>query len=174
MKPTTHSSPSRTLAHKQRLRPSCSLFFSEQIRLSGFGRAVIWLVLAIAAATPCAFAQNVTGTVTVGSSPVVAAANPVTSAIYVVNSASGNVSVINAATNTVTATVNTGTDPVAIAVNPVTNTIYVANNGSNNVTVINGADNTTSTVTDPECDRPGRDCGEFAYQRNLCRECYQQ
>ena len=51
------------------------------------------------------------------------------------NDGSGNVTVIDGATNTVTTRGRRG--PIrAVAVNPVTDKIYVANYGSNNVTVI--------------------------------------
>ena len=73
------------------------------------------------------------------------AVNPVTNKIYVANSDSNNVTVIDGATNSTT-TVPVGHRPAAVAVNPVTNKIYVANSGSNNVTVIDGATNTTTTV----------------------------
>ncbi|MGO9127974.1 MAG: beta strand repeat-containing protein, partial [Terriglobales bacterium] len=101
-----------------------------------------------------AFPQNVTATISVGNSPAAVAVNPVTSTIYVVNSASDSVSVINGATNSLVATVNTGTDPVALAVNPLSNMVYVVNHGSNNITVINGATNAASTVTDPNAIAP--------------------
>lgn len=101
-----------------------------------------------------AMAQNVTATVGVGNSPAAVAVNPVTSTIYVVNTASNTVSVINGTTNSLTATVTTGSNPVALAVNPVSNMVYVANNGSSNITVIDGATNTTSTITDPNAISP--------------------
>ncbi len=90
-------------------------------------------------------AQIVTTTIQVGTGPQAVAINAVTNQIYVANSGSGNVTVIDGATNTVTK-VGVGTQPQAIAVNPLTNTIYVANYGSANVTVINGATNKTTTV----------------------------
>jgi YVTN family beta-propeller protein/adhesin HecA-like repeat protein len=101
-----------------------------------------------------ALPQTVTASVAVGNSPVAIAVNPVTSTIYVVNTASDTVSVINGTTNSVVATVNTGSNPIAVAVNPLSNMIYVANNGSSNITVINGATNTASTVTDPNAISP--------------------
>ena len=73
------------------------------------------------------------------------AVNPVTNKIYVANTDSNNVTVIDGATNATT-TVAAGAHPCAVAVNPVTNKIYVANHGSNNVTVIDGATNDTTTV----------------------------
>jgi YVTN family beta-propeller protein len=70
----------------------------------------------------------------------------VTNQIYVTNTASNNVTVIDGATNSTT-TVSAGTSPYALAINPVTNKIYVADlEGNINVTVIDGATNTTATV----------------------------
>jgi YVTN family beta-propeller protein len=63
------------------------------------------------------------------------AVNLVTNQIYVANSNSNNVTVIDGATNTTT-TVAAGTFPDGVAVNPVTNQIYVTNQGSDNVTVL--------------------------------------
>src|ERR1019366_1093952 len=91
-------------------------------------------------------AQTATATVAVGTVPNAVAVNPVTNKIYVANNSSGNVTVIDGATNN-TATVAVGTGPFAAAVNPVTNKIYVVSTGTNNMTVIDGATNNTSTVT---------------------------
>ncbi|MCL2660237.1 MAG: Ig-like domain repeat protein, partial [Acidobacteriaceae bacterium] len=60
--------------------------------------------------------------------------------VYVTNQSSGNVTVIDGATNAAS-TVNVGNTPGAVAVNPVTNRVYVANYNSNDVTVIDGATN---------------------------------
>jgi len=125
----------------------------------------LWLFVAVLFLAQTALAQDVTATIGVGNSPAAVAVNPVTGTIYVVNSASGTVSVINGVTNSLTATVNTGSNPIAVAVNPLSNMVYVANNGSNNITVINGATNTTSTVTDPNAigrnERGGRKVPAF-------------
>ncbi len=96
---------------------------------------------------------GVTATVTVGSSPYAAAANPTTNTIYVPNVGDNSVSVINGLTNSVTATVPVGSLPVAVAVNPSTNTIYVVNQGDNTMSVINGATNTV-TATVPAGNEP--------------------
>lgn len=112
------------------------------------------LLLAATLFSQTVLSQNVSTTIGVGNSPVAVVANPATGNIYVVNSASDSVSVINAATNALTATVNTGANPVAAAVNPLTNMIYVANGASNNITVINGATNATTTVTNPNAIGP--------------------
>jgi YVTN family beta-propeller protein len=103
--------------------------------------AVAVLLLTVAAV---AQADWVTTTVTAGSNPYAVAVNPVTNRIYVTNSNSSNVTVIDGATNATT-TVPAGSQPLAVAVNPVTNKIYVANQGGS-VTVIDGATNATTTV----------------------------
>lgn len=82
--------------------------------------------------------------------PVGVAANATTNKIYVANSGSNDVSVIDGAANSVVATITdpNAVAPVAVAVNPTTNTIYVANSQSNNVTVIDGeTDSVTATIS---------------------------
>jgi len=80
--------------------------------------------------------------------------------IYVTNSGSNNVTVIDGQTDAIVSTVPVGTFPIAVAVDPKTNFIYVANNGDSqasiqgNVTVINGTTNTTTTLTDPKAIGP--------------------
>src|SRR2546426_6193475 len=90
--------------------------------------------------------QTVTTTVAVGTEPIGTAVNPVTNKIYVANFQSGNVTVIDGATNS-TSTVTAGINPLAVAMNPVTNKVYVSNAGTTSVTEIDGASNSTSTVT---------------------------
>jgi len=104
-------------------------------------------------------AQTVTASIPVVTSPVAVAINQATNKIYVTNSASKNVTVIDGSTNATTS-VPVGLAPIAVAVNPVTNKIYVANRGNalmnirGNVTVIDGATNSTTTVTDPNATFP--------------------
>jgi YVTN family beta-propeller protein len=104
-------------------------------------------------------AQTVTATVPLGTSPVAVAVNQATNKIYVANSASKSVTVIDGGTNSTT-TVPVGLTPIAVAVNSVTNKIYVANRGNalmnikGSVTVIDGATNSTATVTDPNATFP--------------------
>jgi len=109
-------------------------------RVSSEKLIVTFLFLAAVSAS----AQTVTATVSAGTNPDAVAVNPVTNKIYVANSGSSNVTVIDGASNSVS-TVTTGSGPLAVAVNPVTNKIYVATNS--NVTVIDGATNTTTTVS---------------------------
>lgn len=80
-------------------------------------------------------------TITVGSTAVGIAVNATSNKIYVANSGSNNISVIDGTSNSVVATIAdpNAAAPVAVAVNPTTNTIYVANLHSDNVTVIDGA-----------------------------------
>ena len=73
------------------------------------------------------------------SHPIAIAVDAVTGTVYVANSASDNVTVINGATNQILATIDADLNPIAIDLNPSTNMIYVANSGRNNVTVISGA-----------------------------------
>ena len=93
-----------------------------------------------------AFGQQLIATVPVGPGPANIAVNPVTNKIYVTNSSSNTVSVIDGATNMVTETVIVGDAPEPVALNPVTNKIYVGNAGANTMTVIDGATNATATV----------------------------
>jgi YVTN family beta-propeller protein len=75
-----------------------------------------------------------------GQFPNAVAVNPVTNKIYIANSGSNNVTVVDGATNTFTTITDIhATTPVAIAVNSLTNMVYVANSGSNNVSVFSGA-----------------------------------
>ena len=106
---------------------------------------MLTVCLAVVACIGTASADWVTTTVPADSNPYAVAANPVTNRIYVANSSSNNVTVIDGATNA-TITVATRTGPSAVAANPVTNKIYVANLNSDNVTVIDGATNGTTTV----------------------------
>jgi len=88
-------------------------------------------------------------TIPVGSGPVGVAVNATTGKIYVANTGSNNISVIDGTTNSVVATITdpNAIGPAAVAVNATTNTIYAANSQSNNVTVIDGATNAvTATI----------------------------
>jgi YVTN family beta-propeller protein len=129
----------------------------NRIVLGGFSKTSAALLSCVLAATILspAHAQTVTAQLPVGTTPFVAAVNPVTNKVYVSNGYDNTVTVIDGAgvlqfgeigINNKTTTVNVGTTPGAIAVNPVTNKIYVANTGSATVTVIDGLTNQTTTV----------------------------
>lgn len=65
-----------------------------------------------------------------------------TNQIYVANSISNEVSVINGATNTVITTIPVGINPTGVGINPLTNRVYVTNANDNNVSVIDAIANT--------------------------------
>jgi YVTN family beta-propeller protein len=83
----------------------------------------------------------------VGDNPSAIAVNPNTNKVYVANSLSSTVSVINGNVNTTqpnkseldTTGIPIGGSPSAIAVNPNTNKVYVANSASDTVSVIDGS-----------------------------------
>ncbi|RZU40700.1 YncE family protein [Edaphobacter modestus] len=77
----------------------------------------------------------------VGASPIALALNPRTGRIYVVDSGSRSVSVIDASTDKVVATVPTAARPYAIAIDEAANKVYVSNTFSNMLSVIDGASN---------------------------------
>jgi YVTN family beta-propeller protein len=79
----------------------------------------------------------------VGEVPVAIAVNPNNDLVYVANSASEAVSVIDSTTNVVTNDITVGENASDIAVNPNNDLVYVANVFSNTVSVI---DSTTNEV----------------------------
>lgn len=83
-----------------------------------------------------AFADTVTGTISVGTQPSSIAINPDTNKIYV--SDGNGVEVIDGKTNSIVATIPVGS--LAITINPDTNMLY-AIVGQNKVDVINGSTN---------------------------------
>ena len=117
-----------SLGHGNRRFPNC-------LMAMGFG---LMLILAMVAQSTSA--QTVTATITADENPRAVAINPVTNKIYVANTSSNNVTVIDGANNATT-TLAAGRTPIAVAINPVTNKIYVVNQNSDNITVIDGATN---------------------------------
>jgi YVTN family beta-propeller protein len=63
------------------------------------------------------------------------AVNPTTGHVYVTNSSTGVVNVINGDTYNVVGTVPVGLDPFGVAVDPTTNRVYVVNRGANSLSV---------------------------------------
>jgi YVTN family beta-propeller protein len=88
--------------------------------------------------------NTVTATITVGTNPDGAAADPAAGTVYVANWDSGTVSVIDAATSKVTATIPVGGNPYIVGADLSTGTLYVTNSGDDTVSVIDAA---TATVT---------------------------
>ncbi len=72
-----------------------------------------------------------------GDHPWAIAFNPGTKKVYIVNSGSANVAVIDTESHA-TRLVNTGQIPCAVAVDSITGRVFVANYASNSVTVIDG------------------------------------
>jgi CSLREA domain-containing protein len=96
---------------------------------------------------PTAAEPQVIATVPVESNAYGVGVNPVTNRIYVSNTWTANVSVIDGATNSVVATVGVGREPRGAGVNPNTNRVYVANSQSWSVSVVDGStDSVIATV----------------------------
>ena len=82
----------------------------------------------------------------VGREPLSIALNPDTNRIYVTNSGSGSVSVIEGNTDRVVATVPVGDLPYTIAVNRLANKVYVSRTFSDVTVIIDGKTNLPTTV----------------------------
>lgn len=80
--------------------------------------------------------------IAVGSTPIAVALNRRTGMLYVVNSGSRNISVVDTRKDTVIANIPTAARPYAIAVDESVNKIYVSNTFSNMLTVVDGKTNT--------------------------------
>jgi YVTN family beta-propeller protein len=81
-----------------------------------------------------------------GDYPTEIATSPDGNKVYVINSGSNTISVIDTAINNVTGNVSVGDGPSDIAVSPDGTNIYVTNWRSNNVSVINAATNNVTTT----------------------------
>jgi YVTN family beta-propeller protein len=113
---------------------------------NGSGNAVSVINAATCNAARRAGCARPAASISVGSQPGGVAIDDATGTVYVANSGSNTVSVINARTcNAVRhsgcgqthPTVTVGRDPFALAVDQATGTVYVANSGGNTVSVIN-------------------------------------
>lgn len=89
----------------------------------------------------------ISGNISVGTQPVGIVYNPNNNFIYVANSGSNNISVIDSSTDSLYSTISVGTTPVEMAINSLNNAIYVVNQGSNNVYIIDC--NTNSVIGSP-------------------------
>ncbi len=90
--------------------------------------------------TPKAGEPSVTPIIRVGDGPLGIAVNPDTNFVYVANTISNTISVIDGKRNVV-ATIKVGNEPQAVAINANANIIYVVNYESNSVSVIDGSTN---------------------------------
>ncbi len=75
-------------------------------------------------------------TIPVGNNPTKAVYNPTDKNIYVINTDSNTVSVIDSTTHKVVNTIPVGNNPTSILFNPSDNGMYVINSRSNNVSAI--------------------------------------
>jgi YVTN family beta-propeller protein len=76
-----------------------------------------------------------------GNDPVAAVINPIGNKIYVTNSGSNNISVIDLGNNTINSSIPVGKTPWGISITPDALKVYVANKNDNNVSVINTVTN---------------------------------
>lgn len=102
------------------------------------GLILVFLCAAVTVGSRPLHGQTVVATVPVGWEPDGVCVNSNTNRVYVITN-SGNVSVIDGATNQVIATIKVGSNPLSLGVNPNTNRVYVSNLKSNTVNVIDGA-----------------------------------
>ena len=96
------------------------------------------------------------GTVNVGSGPVSVTALPNGLSVYVANSVSNDVSVVNSNNLSVVATIPVGQTPVFIASEPTSTKVYTANSGSGTISIIQTSNNAVSITMpapqqDPNC-----------------------
>jgi YVTN family beta-propeller protein len=82
---------------------------------------------------------TVSAVIPVGTNPFGVAFDSASGEIFVTNSGSDNVSVLDGNDSAPVATVSVGASPAGIAYDPTTGDLYVANNGSDNVSVISGS-----------------------------------
>jgi YVTN family beta-propeller protein len=88
------------------------------------------------------FPLALTAEISVGITPVNLAVLPNSTKIYVVNQASGNVTVISTADNTILTTVPVGTSPIWAVASSDSSHVYVVNQGSGTVSVIDATSDT--------------------------------
>jgi YVTN family beta-propeller protein len=86
--------------------------------------------------------------VSVGFSPSGVAVSPDGKKVYVANTDSGSVSIIDTATNNITATVNGLNNSFGVAVTPDGTKVYVTNTGNDSVSVIDTATNNITATLD--------------------------
>ena len=90
--------------------------------------------------------------VAVGKAPIAVAALPELNRVYVVNTGSNSISVIDGAQDRVITTIKGGSHPYTLAANKSTNTVYVTYTYDRILTVIDGATNASSSLTTGSAD----------------------
>lgn len=109
-----------------------------RVKLAAVLGAVAFLVLVPVQGQAAHLVPGVVTPIAVGDGPGGVGVNPTTNRIYVANSGSNTVSVIDGSTNTVLTTIPVGGGPADVGVDDVTNRIYVVNDSSQTVSVIDG------------------------------------
>jgi len=102
-------------------------------------------------------------TVNVGSAPVSVTALPNGLSVYVANSVSNDVSVVNSNNLAVVATVPVGQSPVFVASEPTSTKVFTANAASGTISIINTLNNTVAITMpapqqDPLCNTQTSSC----------------
>ncbi len=92
-----------------------------------------------------AYGGNVTASYPVGSDPFGVAIDTSTGNVYVTNTGSDNVTVLNGSSGANVANIPVGSSPYGIAYDPTTGNVYVANGGSDDLSVISTS---TESVVD--------------------------
>jgi len=121
--------------------------------------------------------DNTVGTITAGKASYGICISSDGSRLYVVNSVSNTVSVINVSTLAIIANIPVGTTPEGIAITPDGSMLYVANAISGNISVISTATNkviTTITTGSGPIGVSITNDGRFVYVTNQCLLLMQQ
>ena len=94
--------------------------------------------------------NNLTGNYTDGNNAMAAAYDPYNQLLYITNSQSNNVTVVNSFSGKSVANITVGSEPEGISYVPSNHNIYVANSNSSNISVISSSTNTViSTISLP-------------------------
>lgn len=119
--------------------PSCGGLLRKYFALPLIAAMLFSLTALVPAIAATASGYAVSATINLGSPnfPEDVAVDPTNNTVYVANTDTDSVSVINGNTNAVVATIAVGVSPTSVAVDPGTRTAYVANYSSDSVSVIN-------------------------------------
>ncbi len=124
------------------------------VKLLAAGAAVAILLAVLAPSTGVANSQQlpnrVLAVIPVGSGPADVAFDQRNGYLYVPNTDSNNVSVINGSSNRVVGSVSVGAFPQHIAFDSRTGNLYISNTGSGTISVIDGANNSLLATIAPQ------------------------
>ena len=97
-------------------------------------------------ASAASFAQHLRASVPVGTAPTGIAVNPATNLVYVSNTGSNTVSVIDGATNAVIKTISVGHQPTTVVLYAPANLIYAYNSADSTLSIIDGNTNSVQNT----------------------------